>query len=196
MRLLLLIPTLFLVPTTLGCRAEAMPRRTAGIVDSVIAPDVALKRFREGLIEPTGLNHGAPTLDSLFASYLGALGKGDTAQMASLSLSRAEFAWLYYPTNPQSKPPYDLDPPLMWFMLRGASDNGLREASNSYGGKPLHYLSGRCEGGLSVQGANRVRGPCTLRFVAGQDTVEDRLLSLVIEREGVFKVVSYSNKLD
>jgi len=192
-------PSLALMLTALvACRDESrFTRRSAAVVDSVVAPDVALARFRAGLTEPAGLTGGAPTRDSLFALALAALTARDTAAIRDLTLTRAEFAWLYYPTNPQAAPPYDLDPQLMWFLLLGNSENGLREALSTYRGRPLRYRDGRCEGDSSVQGANALWGPCWLGFnEVGGNKREDRLLGLVIRRAGRYKIVSWSNKLD
>lgn len=192
-------PSLALMLTALvACRDESrFTRRSAAVVDSVVAPDVALARFRAGLTEPAGLTGGAPTRDSLFALALAALTARDTGAIRDLTLTRAEFAWLYYPTNPQAAPPYDLDPQLMWFLLLGNSENGLREALSTYGGRPLRYRDGRCEGDSSVQGANALWGPCWLGFnEVGGNKREDRLLGLVIRRAGRYKIVSWSNKLD
>jgi hypothetical protein len=178
-----------------GCReSRASAIRVA---DSVIPRDVALARFRAGLAEPGNLSGGLGSRDSVLAAYLHALAQQDTATLVRLAMTKAEFAWLYYPTNPQSLPPYDLDPDLMWFLQVGNSNNGLRKALNTYGGHPLRYVGSRCDGDSSVQGANVLWGPCWIRFAPGSaDTVEDRLVSLLIGRNGQFKIVSYANKLD
>jgi hypothetical protein len=178
-----------------GCReSRASAIRVA---DSVIPRDVALARFRAGLAEPGNLSGGLGSRDSVLAAYLHALAQQDTATLVRLAMTKAEFAWLYYPTNPQSLPPYDLDPDLMWFLQVGNSNNGLRKALNTYGGRPLRYVGSRCDGDSSVQGANVLWGPCWIRFAPGSaDTVEDRLVSLLIGRNGQFKIVSYANKLD
>jgi hypothetical protein len=192
-------PSLALMLTALvACRDESrFTRRSAAVVDSVVAPDVALARFRAGLTEPAGLIGGAPTRDSLFALALAALTARDTAAIPHLTLTRAEFAWLYYPTNPQAYPPYDLDPELMWFLLISHSEEGLHEALRAYGGQRLRYRDGRCEGDSSVQGPNVLWGPCWLAYSEPDGQWgEERLLSLVMRRGGRYKIVSWSNKLD
>jgi hypothetical protein len=181
---------------TAGCR-ESRASAGRGVVDSVVPRDVALTRFRAGLVEPESLVGGVGSRDSLLAGYLGALAQRDTATLIRLAMTKAEFAWLYYPTNPRSLPPYDLDPDLMWFLQVGNSDNGLREALNVYGGRRLRYLGARCDADSSVQAANVLWGPCWIRFVRSPaDTIEDRLVSMVIRRDGRFKIVSYANKID
>lgn len=190
---LLAVPGALLASACGESRATATPR----VVDSVVPRDVALARFRTGLVEPVRLSGGLGSRDSLLAAFLDGLAQRDTATLVRLAITKAEFAWLYYPTNPQSLPPYDLDPELMWFLQLGNSDHGLRAAFNTYGGKPLRYLGSRCDGGSSAQGKNVVWGPCWIRFLeVPSDTVEDRLVSLLVRRDGQFKIVSYANKLD
>ena len=160
-----LLAVLLLLSVIAACQSGPRhPLRTAAVVDSVVAPDVAIARFRAGLFEPTVLAGGAPTRDSLFNLALRAISERDTALMRRLTLTKAEFAWLYYPTNPQALPPYDLDPQLMWFLTLGNSDNGLREALNAYGGRSLSYRGGRCEGDSSVQGSECALGTVLARL--------------------------------
>lgn len=190
------IATAAAVSLTAGCGESRAATRTR-VVDSAVPNEVALARFQEGLTEPTRLSGGVASREELLKTYLHSLSQRDTTTLVRLAMTRAEFGWLYYPTNPQSQPPYDLDPQLMWFLQLGNSDNGLREALNTYGGLPLTYLSQRCDADSSVQGTNVLWGPCWIRFVNGPaDTVEERLVSLIIRRDGMFKIVSYANKLD
>lgn len=156
----------------------------------------ALARFRTGLPEPTGLSDGASTLDELVTRFIGALEARDTAALAVMHMTRAEFAWLYYPTNPQARPPYSLPPDVMWFVEQGNSAKGVERLLNDRGGQKLGVVGYRCDPVTSRQGENIVIGPCLLRrVIASRDTVEERLFGLVIERGGQFKFVSYSNKL-
>jgi hypothetical protein len=130
--------------------------------------------------------------------FVDRLAAADTAGLGALTMSRAEFAWLYYPTAPEAHPPYDLAPGLMWFVLEGNSAKGLRRALEEYGGKPLGYVGYRCEGEPRVHGANRIHPLCIVRRLAepgGTDTLEIRLFGPVLEREGRFKFVSLANRL-
>jgi hypothetical protein len=107
---------------------DAPPRAQAAPVhiDSAIPKDEELRRFRRGLIEPAELTGGARSRDALVRSYVSALERGDTAALAALVITKAEFAYIYYPTNPQARPPYDLSPGLMWFMLQQRSEVAVR----------------------------------------------------------------------
>jgi hypothetical protein len=158
---------------------------------------VQLKQFRVGLAEVTELQGGERSLERLVQSYLKALETRDTTALKNLALSRSEFGWIYYPTNPQARPPYDLEPRLFWFMANQHSGKGLGRALETFGGKGMHYAGTSCDPSVSQEGENRVYGPCLVRLVQGPgDTAQLRMFGLVIERHGRWKFVSYANKLD
>ena len=125
-----------------------------------------------------------------------ALETRDTAALVRIHLSRTEFAWFFYPTNPQSQPPYNLSPDLMWFMQHGNSEKGIRRLLEERAGAPLRVLSYKCDPVTSRLGDNTLFGPCVLRRVtARRDTIEERLFGLIIERGGRYKFASYANNL-
>jgi hypothetical protein len=167
-----------------------------GPADAASGTSGALARFRTGLAEPTGLSGGAPTLDELVARFVRALERRDTAALVQMHVTRAEFAWLYYPTNPQARAPYNLSPDLMWFMEQGNSEKGVQHLLADRAGLPLGVVAYRCDPVTSRQGQNTVIGPCVVRrTMSGRDTIEERLFGLIVERGGQFKFVSYANKL-
>jgi hypothetical protein len=164
-------------------------------VDSSVPRAVEIARFREGLIEPTELAGGAASRDALVRSYVRALARADTAELAALAITRAEFAYLYYPTNPEAHPPYDLAPGLMWFMLEQNSRKGLLHALADRGGRSLGYAGYRCDATPSRQGANTVWGSCVVRHRQSGGVIEERLFAQIVARNGRFKFVSLANKL-
>ena len=171
-------------------RAEA-----AVHVDSIVPRDVELARFRAGLTEPAALTGGAPSREALVRRFMTALEHRDTSTLGGLLLTRAEFAYLYYPTNPEAKPPYDLSPGLMWFMMDGRSRQGLAHALEDRGGQALHYLGHSCTS-RSLQGENTVWAGCVVRRRQGtRDVVTELLFGPIVQRDGRYKFVSYSNKL-
>jgi hypothetical protein len=175
-------------------QAKSPPRR---VIDSIIPREDALQRFRADLAPVDALEGGRGSRDSLVAAYVEALGARDTAALAAMAISRAEFGYLYYPTTPRSRPPYNLAPELMWFLLDQGSDGGLRKALQVYGGQDLTLLDYDCGSGESREGENTVWGPCHLRFRRARgDTVSRRLISQIIGRGGQYKFLSYANKLD
>ena len=176
--------------------ARADLPKSGRVVDSILPREEALRRFREGLSPVDSLAGGAGSRDELVAAFVRAIAQADTASVARMAVSRGEFAYLYYPTAVEGKPPYDLEPGLMWFTLYERSNEGARKALTRYGGRPVTLLDYDCGTGRHQEGENTVYGPCTVRWTtAGGDTTSVRLFSKILERGGRFKFLSYANKL-
>lgn len=166
------------------------------VVDSILPPEVTLQRFREGLPPAESLAGGSSSRDKLVRTFMTALAQRDTAALADMSISRAEFAYLYYPNTAQALSPYGLEPALMWQLLFEKSDRGIRRALQKYGGRRTRLLSYDCGNEASQEGENTIWGPCTVRFASpGGDTASVRFFSQIIGRDGHYKFLSYSNKL-
>jgi hypothetical protein len=180
-----------------GSDARAEPASAGRVVDSALPREEALRRFREKLPHVDSLAGGTKSRDELVAAYLRALASADTAALLRLAVTRAEFAWLYYPTTPMGKPPYDLEPGLMWFLHTERNDEGLSKALQLYGGKPMTLVDYDCGPKASHEGENIVYGPCALRWrTAKGDTLTVRLFNQILERGGRFKILSFGNRLD
>ncbi|MFL5496480.1 MAG: hypothetical protein ACJ8DC_18995 [Gemmatimonadales bacterium] len=165
-------------------------------IDSAVPREVALRRFQQASRRVATLAGGERTREALVRAYVRALERRDTTALARLLLTRDEFAFLYYPTNPRGLPPYDLAPELMWFMLSQGSERGLGRALQERGGRPLGYLSHQCDGMPSREGENLVWGPCQVRRrLPDGGRGSERLFGLILERGGRYKFVSYANKL-
>lgn len=182
-----------------GCSDRAVraaDRRGPTVVDSAIPVEVALERFRRGLARPAGLTGGSKSREELVRGFVGALEASDTVALRRMVLRKDEFAWFYYPSSRFSLPPYELPPELVWFQMLGESEKGASLLLSDRAGSPLGYIGHDC--GLERgEGENRLYGHCVVRRVTpAGDTVSDRLFGLVMERDGVYKFVSYANKLD
>lgn len=156
-----------------------------------------LHDFRATLGEPpTRLSGGASTASELVRRFASALERRDTAALRAMALSRAEFAYLYYDTHPISRPPYDLSPGLMWFQLEGNSAHGLRQLLAKRAGFRLAIVGHACDAPVPQGPRNRFHGGCVVRRqTPAGDVVEESLFGSILEREGIFKIVSYSNDL-
>lgn len=189
-----------LLAVPLGCRGQetrAELPETGRVVDSVLPREVALRKFREGLPRVDSLSGGSTSRDALVAAFVRAVGARDTAALAEMAITPSEFAYLYYPTAAEGKPPYDLEPSLMWFMLYERSNQGLRKALERYGGGPRTLVDYDCGDRQVREEENTISGPCLIRWrdKAG-DTVTVRLFSKILERGGRSKFLSYANRLD
>lgn len=180
-----------------GSDARAEPVWAGRVVDSALPREEALRRFREKLPQVDSLVDGTKSRDELVAAYLRALAASDTAALQRMAVTPAEFAWLYYPTTPMGKPPYDLEPGLMWFLHTQRGDRGLTKALQLYGGRPMSLIEYDCGTEASHEGENIVYGPCTVRLrTQDRDTLAVRLFNQILERDGRFKFLSYGNRLD
>jgi hypothetical protein len=146
--------------------------------------------------EPTALERGESSRDALVRRFVRALEMSDTAALLALHLTRAEFAYLYYPFTQYTRPPYELSPALLWFLIEQNSEKGLVRLLRRYGGRPLGYVGYRCEQEPQREGANRLWNACRIkRKVESGELVEERLFGSIIERDGRYKFVSYANDL-
>jgi len=163
-------------------------------VDSAVPIEEALRRFQADIPEPvTQFSHGAQSRDALIRQFATAVEKEDTASLTKLAVSRAEFAYLYYPNHPKSQPPYELSPQLMWFQMTARSEKGLRRILRDFGGQqmPRKYA---CADSLQIQNGNTVWTGCAIE-IPTKEQKRTVLFSAIIEREGSYKILSYSNNL-
>jgi hypothetical protein len=200
MRLVELIALLGVCGALVACETSAAREvkspATRSAVDSIIPREEALRRFREGTPEVERLRDAASNREAVVEAYVRALEARDTASIARLAITRAEFAWLYYPTTPQGLSPYDVEPGLLWFLLTSRSDKGARRALTTYGGRQHEVIGQDCGATGNREGKNTIWGPCTVHWVGERgDTVSKQLIGQIIERDGQFKVLSYSNDL-
>ncbi|MDB4949945.1 MAG: hypothetical protein JWM27_2594 [Gemmatimonadetes bacterium] len=169
----------------------------AAHVDSVLPIAEALRRFRVGMgPAPVALTGGEASRDALVRRFVKALERTDTAALQRMAMDRAEFAWLYYPSNAQSRPPYELPPELMWFQTQLADRKGALRALRAYGGRPLRFRGYRCAPAPQVEGENRLWTGCRVDVADERGRRADlRLFGAILERGGRFKFASYSNDL-
>lgn len=178
-----------------GCDRTAQVDAQPTVVDSVVPREIALARFREGLPEVPSLGGGASSRDALIRQFVAALAAGDTATLRSLVMTRAEFAWLLYPTSSQSLPPYDLSPSLYWFLIEGRTRQGLAALLDERSGARPRFAGFICDARTTREGANTIHGPCTVaRLDARGDTIHERLFGLILERGGRFKFISLAGE--
>lgn len=165
----------------------------AAATDSVLPMHVLMARFREGLPAQTSLEGGAPSLTELIERFLSAVERRDTATLQRLAVSRAEYAWLYFPTSVYAAAPYELAPEIAWMLSAAASEKGLTRLVRRLGGAPLQYRSHRCAD-KADEGNNRFWRGCTVEVGhSAERHSSQRLFGTVIEREGQYKFLSYVN---
>ncbi len=156
--------------------------------------DEKLAMFREGLEEPAALSGGAASREALIRRFTTAVERRDTAAVRELVLDRAEFAWLYYPTSPYTRPPTVQEAPLAWFLLVENSQKGITRAFNRFGNTGAVYADHRCDPEPVREGSNRFWRECVVVLRTSlEGTVTRRLFGNIIERDGRFKFFTYAN---
>jgi hypothetical protein len=168
---------------------------TPGIVDSVFPPAEAMRRFRENLPVPSTLENAERSRDSLVHRFVRAVERRDSIALRAMVMSRAEFAYLYYPTSPHARPPTQQPPALVWFLHTQNSEKGVGRVLDRFGGRRMRVRGHTCAEPPRVEAKNLIWDDCRLHIGGGADTATVRLFGGVIEREGRFKVLSYSNDL-
>lgn len=176
-----------------GERRDSMATRTSTASSYDVGRQLDVFRASAGT-RPTRLRHGASSRDELVRLFALAIVRSDTAALQRLALDRPEFAWLYYQDSPQSRPPYELDPDIMWEQIQARSRRGLTRALREYGGR-LVFRSYRCTGTPERAGAIRLHHACIVTHVVGGTPLSEQLFGSIIERDGQFKFVGLSNHL-
>lgn len=168
---------------------------TGGVIDSALPRAVELERFRNDLgPEPTELSGNFQSREALVAEFVKRLAAKEVVELSALGLTKAEFAWLYYPSSPLGKPPYDLSPGLMYFQFDGNSRKGLTHLLEERGGQPLNVAGFSCAVN-EKQGENTIFSQCLFkRLQAPGDTLSELLFGGIIERRGHFKIINFANK--
>ena len=164
------------------------------VVDSLRSNDEELRRFRAGIpVAPKRLVGGASSRSALIRRFVAALADADTAALVRMALTRAEFAYLTYPSSPYTRPPYRQSPEIVWLLLGTEHDKGLTRLLRRLGGEELGYLGQRCDTRPLREGRNRIWRGCVSRVrLETGDTLEARLFGAIVERDGQFKFASYA----
>lgn len=196
--------TFFLAAFVLACssgeaRDADLPQErkavAGAVVDSIFPLEEALRRFREGTPQVTRLEGAAPSRDALVARFIDAIQTRDTTAVRQMVLSRAEFAWLYYPTSTFSREPYYQMPQLTWFLNIQDSEKGITRVMERFGGTDLRFSGYECPESSRMDGELAFWDGCLLELEHGGGPRRLRLFGSIVELDGQYKLYSYANDL-
>jgi hypothetical protein len=176
-----------------GGDAEA-PSPVVAVVDSALTPQEHLRRFREGLEPVDTLAGGAGSREALVRRWVEAVEAADTAAVVAMHLTRAEFAYLYFPESPYASGRTRTPPDFLWMQFRLNSEKGIGRTFTRLAGRPLGYRALVCPEAPKAQGRSVLHERCLLRRDTEAGRVEQRLFGTIVERDGRFKFVSYANE--
>lgn len=176
--------------------AQAPADTIRTIVDSIFPIEEEIRRFRSTLEgdPPTALSGGSASRDGLVERFVTALEEADTAAFRDMLLTRAEFAYLYYPHTRFVRPPYELSPALLWFQMENGTSRGFHRMMQRMAGRPTHAAGYSCPGAPLEEGPNRIWEECVVQLRPPDGEGQDfRLFGSILEHGGVYKFVSYTN---
>lgn len=165
------------------------------IVDSVFPMPEMMRRFREGLPAVTALADAPASREALVEQFVQALASQDRPALGRLTLSRAEFAWLYFPATSDFTTPNGLPPTLRWTQLTLASEKGIGRALDRMG-PSLTLERLECPRPPVPMGPARLHVDCTVRIrKSDRSLFTGRLFGPILEYAGHFKFTGYSNQM-
>jgi hypothetical protein len=199
---------LLFTTTALGCNAagdsdSSRPESSAAhtsppsaAADSAISMDTLLHQFQAGSPRYDTLTGTSSTREALTHRYLVALARFDTSALRQMHITRAEYAYVYFPSSTMMKPPYELPPDVAWLLLTAESNKGIASVMRRFAGQALTFESVRCPGEPLREGPNIVWRDCVVRYRGEGAGVRERpLFAAIIERGGQFKFFSYATPL-
>lgn len=198
---------LFATALALACKPDPTPRADSSDsvpswrqpgdkVDSVFAMAEYERRFRTGLTEVAALNGGATSRDELVRRFFAAVAARDTAAMDGLFVDAAEFSWLVFPHHAYREAPYELDPAIFWLQLDAGTAKGTGRLFERYGSSTLMVRSVACERDSVVRsGATTLWAPCAVTITRDGVPESRRYFGSIVERDGVFKLLSGTNDM-
>jgi hypothetical protein len=179
-------------------RQDSINRSSPGyVIDSILPVEEELRRFRQdiGGAPVKRLANGSASRNELVRRFMAALSLRDSADLVRMALQPREFADLVYPESPYTHPPYHQSPALLWYQIENGSSTGFTRLMRRLGGQLLRYVDSRCDAKPDRQGHNSIWTNCFVRVVGpAGDTTSRRLFGSLIERDGMFKIVSYRNE--
>ncbi|HEY7396622.1 MAG TPA: hypothetical protein VH559_17325 [Gemmatimonadaceae bacterium] len=179
-------------------RQDSINRAQPGyVIDSVLPVEEELRRFRRavGGTPVTALSNGSSSREELVKRIVRAVAKRDSADLRAMMLTPREFADLVYPSSLYTHPPYRSAPGLVWMQISQPSESGLRRLLARRGGTAYEYVDHSCKPTPEREGPNTFWNNCQIRVMGPtRETLTQRWFGSIIERGGVYKVVSFSNQ--
>lgn len=171
-------------------------RKTPGyVIDSVFTPEENLRRFQADVAAPADgrLSGGAPSSDALIRRYWTLLVAGDTLAMTPLIVSRAEYAYLYFPESIEGTS--GMPPAVGWELIVRQSGRGLTRALFQAQRGPATVVRTVCTDTPHTMGKNTLYGPCGV--VIRRNGVEETvwIVKSLLARDGVHKMLGLQNDL-
>lgn len=177
-----------------NARPDTSGAQSLGVVDSILPAGEALRRFQSDLLRVTELGGSASSRDALVQHFVRALENADTAALRRLHVSKAEYAFVYFPTSAYTRKPYELPPDIAWMLSEQNSAKGFTRISRRLGGKNLHFRGYDCAPAVT-EGENRFWRSCHVSYVdpVTGHPVTKQLFGAMMQHGPGYKFLSYAN---
>ena len=178
-------------------RQDSVNRAQPGyVVDSILSPDEELRRFRAAAPGDSAsvLKGGSDSREVLVRRFVRALSANDTNDLRAMAVHAREFSDVYYPASPYAHPPYRQPISFAWRMIQDPSTAGLGKLLKRLGGRPMQFVSQRCDPKVAHEGPVTRYAGCLVEVVdeTGK-AVTKRYYGSIVEYKGQFKFLSYTN---
>jgi hypothetical protein len=183
--------------STARARQDSINRTLPGyVIDSAHTPEEDVRRFRAAFPgdSATRFIGGSSSRDALVRRFVRAIVESDTTDLRAMAVHAREFVDLYYPGSPYSHRPYYQPPVLAWALIQNPSTTGLTKLLRRLGGRPASYVGHMCDPRVEHDGATTRYAGCLVRTAGtAGDTITRRLFGSIVERNGQYKFLSYTN---
>ena len=170
--------------------------RDGTTIDSVFPAPEMMRRFRSGLPATAQLTGGAASVEALVTAFVNALATRDRQRLGELTLSRAEFAYLYYPNSPDARGSNGLPPTLRWSQITLATEKGIGRALERIGGVARTFEGIDCPAPALNTGEMSLRAGCSVRLRNPDGSIlAGRFFGPIVEYAGRYKFVGYANDM-
>ena len=177
-------------------RLDSVNRAQPGyVIDSILPPDEAMRRFTDGLPRTTAFAYGASSRDALVRQWVHAVERSDSLALIRTAVNRREFAFLVYPSLPLSSPPTYQPPAIAWLQLSNGSVQGFRRTLTRFGGRTLGFAGYRCPRPAERTGDLTVWRGCIVQRISEDGAQDAVLFGAIVVRDGIFKFLSLANDL-
>ena len=179
-------------------RADTAPawRQAGDVVDSILPMEEYERRFRQHLTEVDTLAGGATSRDALASQVMDAIAARDSAALATLLISPAEFSWLVFPHHVYREEPYALDPAIFWAQMQLATEKGRRRLFNRYGGRHPSRVAVSCGRDTAAARDGLILwAPCSVQVTWAGVAERGKYFGSIVEHSGRYKLLSLETDL-
>jgi hypothetical protein len=187
---------------------ETTPLAPMGVVDdrpSVIPsisderpPDPEIDAVRRGkrTVEPIAveLGGGYPSAEDLARAILDGVRRNDSHLLHGLRVTQREFATIFWPEFPQSRPAMNIEANDAWFFHDASCHDGVSESISAFGGRELQLVEVRCtKGRMDFTNFDLYDGIVIDAIDSAGETISIPWAITFAERNGVWKAYMFKD---